>query len=120
MTDSTGPAEIPEIPGGAITISTTAPDVETRVVLFRIGDQEYTVPKKLPGPALLRMMELNVTSGGGAAMLYALSTGLGEDGYAALHDAGGMDEDNLAAILTRIEDLYLPQAERLGKAAKRR
>lgn len=116
MSDTTsGPVEVP---GGAVRISTEAPAEQTRVVLYYLGDEAHTVPKTLSGGQLLRMMEISVTDGGGAAMLWALQQGVGMEAYRALTEAAGMTEENVADVLRRVEELYLPQAERLGKAPR--
>lgn len=115
MSDTvTSPAEIP---GGAVRIGNEAPEEQTRVVLFYLGEKAYTIPKTLSGAALLTMLEVSITGGGQAAILYALQEGLGREGYADLRNAEGMGEEQLSDLLRRVEGLYLPQAERLGKAS---
>jgi hypothetical protein len=114
MSDTvTSPAEIP---GGAVRIGTDKPTAGERVVLFWIGDEAYSVPKKIPGGTMLRMMELSVSTGGTAALMFALVQGVGEAGYEDLRRAGALEQENLRDLLARLSDLYLPQIEAMGKA----
>jgi hypothetical protein len=114
MSDTvTSPAEVP---GGAVRIGTEPPATQERVVLFYIGDKPYSVPKTIPGATMLRMMELSISSGGTAALMYALVEGIGEANYEELRRAEALGQDDLKVLLARLSDLYVPQTEAVGKA----
>ncbi|WP_069769796.1 hypothetical protein [Streptomyces sp. LUP30] len=100
-----------------IRIAADADVEEERVPLFYIGDDAYTIPKKIaPGVALQYLRQAR-ESGHELATPPLLIRVLGEDAYMALEQSKAVEEDQLERIVKLIVDLALGQAEKKeGKA----
>lgn len=95
-----------------IRIPADADVVEDRVPLFYVGDDEYTIPRKIaPGVALQYLRQVR-ESGQELATPPLLIRVLGEDAYMALEQSKAVEEDQLERIVKLIIDLALGQTEK--------
>jgi hypothetical protein len=91
---------------------------EERVPLFYIGDDEYTIPKKIaPGVALQYLREAR-THGREVATAPLLERVLGEDAYLALEQSRALTEDQMEWIVDKVLELALGQREKQGGKAR--
>lgn len=76
------------------------PDAWTkdREVLFTIDDEEYTIPREVPGHITLQAMEVYRNGGDGVATPWIMERMLGPEGYRALLECKAVTKTNLAAI----------------------
>lgn len=88
---------------------------EERVPLFYIGDDEYTIPKKIPPGVALQFMREAREHGRELAAAPLLIRVLGEDAYGALEQSRELDEDQMEWIITKVLDLALGRKQG-GKA----
>lgn len=103
----------PEVSGGAVRITATAPSEQLRIVLFYVGDDAYTVPKRIPANIGLRFLEVAALQGPGVAQVYLMEELLGEEAMAALKGADGMTDENLQELRDKFDDLFAPQVDEL-------
>lgn len=91
---------------------------EERVPLFFIGDDEYTIPKKIaPGVALQYLREAR-THGREVATAPLLERVLGEDAYLALEQSKALTEDQMEWIVDKVLELALGKREKPGGKAR--
>lgn len=90
--------------------------VEERVPLFYIGDDEYTIPKKIPPGAALQFMREAREHGRELAAAPLLVRVLGEDAYLALEESKALEEDQMKWIVDKVLDLALGREKQGGKA----
>ena len=86
-------------PAGSLEFSTTAqPSQAEREFLFSVDGKEYTIPVSCPAVQGLEYSRLMVEAGVDAAVVYALRTVLGADGYAALLSVPDLRVEDVRAI----------------------
>jgi hypothetical protein len=91
---------------------------EERVPLFFIGDDEYTIPRKIaPGVALQYLREAR-THGREVATAPLLERVLGEDAYLALEQSKALTEDQMEWIVDKVLELALGKREKPGGKAR--
>lgn len=89
---------------------------EERVPLFYIGDDEYTIPKKIPPGVALQFLREAREHGRELATAPLLVRVLGEDAYMALEESKALDEDQMEWIINKVLDLALGGKRKEGKA----
>jgi hypothetical protein len=115
MTQPTSPAEID---GGAVRITKTAPPEQTRVVLFYIGDEAYSVPARIPANLGLQFLRLAAHRGTGVADIFLFEEMLGDTGMTALRDCDGMTPEQFRALRDKFDDLFVGQVDELVNGPK--
>ena len=90
---------------------------DDRVPLFFIGEEEFTVPSRVPVGIALEYLRVAREQGQELATGALLSRALGEDAYRALESARGLTEEQLNDIVQRVLDLSMGRAQIEGKAS---
>jgi len=91
---------------------------EERVPLFFIGDDEYTIPKKIPRGVALQYLRHVSEVGHEVATAPLLIRVLGEDAYLALEQSKAMTGEQLEQIVDIIIKQALGEQEKEGKAQR--
>lgn len=105
----------------AVEVNASAPAIEAdRVPAFTIthddrDDETYTIPREISGPTSLRALEVYISSGEAATILWLAQHALGEAGMQALLDCEQMTLAQTKALLRRIGEQYVGQVKDLGK-----
>jgi hypothetical protein len=102
-----------EVSGGAVRITAAAPAEQTRIILFYIGDTAYTVPKTIPANLGLQFLEIATIHDAATAQIWLMEELVGEEGMDDLKTADGMTPEQLAALRSKFDALYLPQTDEL-------
>ncbi|WUH94561.1 hypothetical protein OG900_33395 [Streptomyces sp. NBC_00433] len=91
---------------------TSKPEVEEeRVVLFYVDDVEYSIPKKIGRNYGLRYLRTARRQGEALASQELLEVLIGEDGYQALMDCDGLEDEDLDRIMEQLRDGALGAVE---------
>lgn len=90
------------------------------VVLFYVDDEPYSIPKKISRGHGLRFLQTARKQGEALAAQELLETLIGEDGYEALMNCEGLEDEQLDKIMTRLRDEALGAVEDEGGKAKGR
>lgn len=91
---------------------------DERVPLFYIGEEEYTVPARLPAGMALEYLRVAREHGVDSAASALLTRALGEKAYMALESSRGLTEEQLDRIVQTVVDLAMGRVKREGKAAR--
>lgn len=115
MTEPASPvtAPLPEVAGGAVRITKDAPAEQTRVVLFYVGDDAYTIPKVIPANMGLSLIQIAAHRGSGAAQVFLMEDMLGEDAMRALRECDGMTTEQFAELRDKFDRLMAGQIDEL-------
>jgi hypothetical protein len=89
---------------------------EERVPLFYIGDDEYTIPKRIRRGVGLKYLRHAAEIGHELASVPLLIDVLGEDAYKALEDSRELEAEQLNEIVDIIVRQSLGKQEEEGKA----
>jgi hypothetical protein len=91
---------------------TSKPEVEDdRVVLFYVDDEAYSIPKKIGRNYGLRYLRTARKQGEALAAQELLETLIGEEGYEALMDCDGLEDEDLDRIMEQLRDGALGAVE---------
>jgi hypothetical protein len=77
-----------------------------REPLFELDGTVYTVPVKVPASYTIRYLDLWAERGIGVAVIYALKTALGEQGYAALTAYTKLTQAQLDQVITAVRGKF--------------
>lgn len=92
----------------------------TRIVLFYVDDEEYSIPKRVGRNHGLRYLRTSRKQGEALAAQELLEVLIGEDGYEALMNCDDLKDEQLDQIMTRLRDMALGEVEdEEGKAKGR-
>jgi hypothetical protein len=100
---------------------TSKPETEKdRVVLFYVDGEPYSIPKKIGRNYGLRYLQTARKQGEALAAQELLEVLIGEDGYQALMDCDGLEDEALEQIMDQLRDGALGAVEEeSGKGGKR-
>lgn len=82
-----------------------------RVVLFYVDDEAYSIPKRIGRNHGLRYLQTCRKQGEALAAQELLEVLIGEDGYAALMECDGLEDEDLDKIMTQLRDGALGAVE---------
>lgn len=77
-----------------------------REPLFDLDGTVYTIPVKVPASYTIRYLDIWAEQGIGIAVIYALKTALGEEGYAALTGYTKLTQAQLDQVITAIRSKF--------------
>jgi hypothetical protein len=102
-------------------IDTDAPAVEAeRIPAFIITkdgvDTVYTVPREISGPTAIQALEVFITRGEAATVLWLVQHALGEEGMNAVLECEQLTLPQSRVLLQRIGEHYIGRVKELGKA----
>jgi hypothetical protein len=105
----------------AVKVNADGPAVESeRIPAFIITkdgvDTEYTIPKDISGPTSLLALEVFVTQGETATILWLARHALGEKGMDAVLTCEQLSLPQAQALINRLGQHYLGRVKELGKA----
>jgi hypothetical protein len=83
----------------------------SRIVLFYVDDEEYSIPKKIGRNHGLRYLQTMRKQGEAIAAQELLEILIGEDGYTALMECEDLEDEQLDQIMTRLRDMALGEVE---------
>lgn len=86
-----------------------------REPIFTIGDQEYTVPVKVPPAVGLKLTDRVAVMGEAEAMRWIMVEMLGPEGWKALRDCADLEPEDLTAIQEVIRRKVFGDTESEGK-----
>lgn len=81
--------------------------IADREPLFSIGDEVYTIPKKVPPAWTMQVADLAATNYN-AALAMALGLMLGPEGYEALKNCRTLTTDDLTTVFQVVSNRVLP------------
>lgn len=112
------PAATPDLAFEPVRIAADDDVVEEREPLFYIGDTEYSIPVNIPMGVALEYLRVAGERGEQLAAPSLLTRVLGEEGYTALEQSKGLNNDQLKRIVDHVVDRALGRSEAAGKAGK--
>lgn len=101
-----------------VRLTRTEPEPAELVTLFYLDDEEYKVPARFPVNVALKYLRMARTEGQEVASGWLLEQVLGEDGYTALMNWGGLELEHLEQISTIAHKLVVGELE--GPKGKRK
>jgi len=100
-----------DTPAGPEVIKLTPATDDTRVPLFEVDGETYTIMARPQAEIALQYLHLTQTKGDAAASHYLLGELLGEDGYTALRRFKGLQDKQFRQIVTIAAQIALGSAE---------
>lgn len=82
-----------------LSFSSTAVADSPRETLFSVDGKDYSIPSTLPASRGLEYLRRSVEVSPDAALVYALRTALGADGFAALESATDISSEDLQTVM---------------------
>lgn len=82
-----------------IQLSQNGDESSEREPLFAIGDKVYTIPVEVPVGDVLTYITLAVEEGDVAALVFAMRSALGDEGYAALCAHKALKQKELGQVM---------------------